>query len=501
MSGAGDNSSRKKDAEDCKNRGNEFLAKKEFQTAVDWYTQAIQFDPSNHVYYSNRSAAYLSMNYKDSALKDAKECVRVNPNWSKGYSRVGAAYHSMMKYDEAIKAYDEGLHVDPGNAALQQAKDDALLAKNGPEPSQNDFMQQLMRNPAVMAYFQSHPEKLSTLSSNPMAALQDPEFMQVLQSALTGMGGMGGMGVPPQGGEPPMGDDFSQYEPPKRDRSPSPPPKPRATKPKESDVPMTEEKKKALPVKEKGNELYKSKQFVEAIKCYQDAQELDPSDIIYTVNIAACQMEMGSLDTAVETCHSAIEKARELGSPFESIAKAYSRMGNCYFKQKLFKKAIECYENSLLEQQNQAVKAQLLEAKRFLEKQEKEAYEDPALASQHKERGNELMTEGKVPDAIKEYDEAIKRNPNDAILYCNRGAAYSKLMDYGRALTDIEKSLKLDPKYIKAWGRKGLIEYSLKKYHRAIEAYQMGLSLDPNNKVCIEGLQATEQRIQEVRCE
>ena len=60
------------------------------------------------------------------------------------------------------------------------------------------------------------------------------------------------------------------------------------------------------------------------------------------------------------------------------------------------------------------------------------------------------------PAAIREYDEAIRRDPTNPSFYCNRATALSKLMDYGRALDDIQKALELDPTYVKAYHRRGI---------------------------------------------
>ena len=111
-----------------------------------------------------------------------------------------------------------------------------------------------------------------------------------------------------------------------------------------------------------------------------------------------------------------------------------------------------------------------------------------------KERGNQLFMEGKYPEAIREYDEAIRRDPTNAAYY----TALSKLMDYGRALADIEKALALDPKYVKAWLRKGNIELALKQYHRSIRSFMHGLEIDPEDKGCKEGVEKTQMRVQEV---
>lgn len=106
--------------------------------------------------------------------------------------------------------------------------------------------------------------------------------------------------------------------------------------------------------------------------------------------------------------------------------------------------------------------------------------------------------EGNYPAAIKEYDEAIRRDPKNASFYNNRGTAFSKLMDYGRALEDIQKALELDPKYVKAYMRRGNIEFALKQYHRAKRSFMAGLEIDENDAGCKEGLEKTVAKVYEV---
>ena len=74
-----------------KDRGNRAVQAGNFEDAIDNYSSAIELDPGNHVLYSNRAAAYCSVNQFQSALKDAQKCINLAPKFAKGYGRKAAA--------------------------------------------------------------------------------------------------------------------------------------------------------------------------------------------------------------------------------------------------------------------------------------------------------------------------------------------------------------------------------------------------------------------------
>lgn len=479
-------------------------------------------DGSNQVYYSNRSAAYLMKGFKESALKDAEQCISMKPDWPKGYGRKGEALFALGRLPEALKAYEDGLKVDPSNQSLLNGKKDVEEAINRPSapPGMDEggfggqMAQQLMaaiaRNPKLQGYLKdpNFLNKLQLLKTNPQLALSDPQIMEVMQEMIKGMGAdfAGAGSESGSTGSEGMGsdDNSSRFEEVprapevKKEQPPPPPPEPKIP---ENETPEEKEKRenkeKATAKKDEGNKYYKSKDFEKALECYDAALEIDPDDQIYRVNKAAVYIEQKEYQKCIDECNKGIEIAREKHNSYETIAKLFFKLGNAFAKLEKYDEAIKAYKDSMVEAPLKQVKEKLLDVERLKAEKERLAYINPEKALEHKEKGNELMKEGKVPEAIKEYDEAIKRNPSDPILYCNRGAAYSKMMDYGRAMTDIEKSLELDPKYVKAWSRKGAIEYFLKKYHKAVESYQKGLDIDPNNEACKDGLEATMMKINE----
>lgn len=55
------------------------------------------------------------------------------------------------------------------------------------------------------------------------------------------------------------------------------------------------------------------------------------------------------------------------------------------------------------------------------------------------------------------FFRAINYNSRNAVYYCNRAAAYSRLENHEQALADSKKAVKLDPNYGKAYGRLGYV--------------------------------------------
>ena len=73
------------------------------------WLKAIDLDPENHIYYSNRCAAFLAMgDAKSKALKDAEKCMELKKDWVKSYLRLGAAQFSLNRFEAAMDTYREG---------------------------------------------------------------------------------------------------------------------------------------------------------------------------------------------------------------------------------------------------------------------------------------------------------------------------------------------------------------------------------------------------------
>lgn len=146
--------------ESLKSQGNSAFSAGEFEKAIELFTQAINLDSSNHVLFSNRSAAYSSLKKFELALKDAESTTSLKSNWAKGYSRKGAAYFGLDKLEEALAAYRQGLEYEPDNAMLKKGIDDveAAMASSNAGPFGKIF------GPDVFAKMASNPKLSPYLS-------------------------------------------------------------------------------------------------------------------------------------------------------------------------------------------------------------------------------------------------------------------------------------------------------------------------------------------------
>lgn len=462
-------------ANELKDKGNKALQAEKFDEAITFYTQAIELDGKNHVFYSNRSAAYAKKGEYENALQDAKKTVEIKPDWGKGYSRLGAALCYLNQKTKALEAYQEGLKKDPNNAQLKTAKDELerkLSQMNNPFADPNLEMKlamdqrtrEYMSDPSfcmMLSELKKDASKLSMFAN-------DQRIMTVL-SVLLGI---------------PM--DFAKKEDPKPEEK-----KPKTETKETTQSPeskLSDVQKEAMKEKELGNAAYKKKDFTTAHEHYDKAIELEPTNITFYTNKSAVLFEEDRFEECIQLCEKAVDVGRQNRADFSLVAKPLARIGNVYFKQNDYNKAIEYFQKSLSEVPNDAVSKKMKQAQKILKDEEIKAYIDPEKAETAREEGNQLFKSGDFPGALKSYNESVKRNPADARTFSNRAACYTKLAEFTLALRDVDECLRLDPKFVKGYLRKGAICVTLKETAKAKHAYEQALEIDPNCQEARDGI-------------
>jgi len=116
------------EAEKLKSAGNSAMQQKDYKTAIEKYTEAIKFAPTNPIYLSNRAAAYSASGDHASAVRDAELAVAADPKYTKAWSRLGLARFAMGDAKGSVEAYQQGIDFE-GNGGSEAMKKGLETAK------------------------------------------------------------------------------------------------------------------------------------------------------------------------------------------------------------------------------------------------------------------------------------------------------------------------------------------------------------------------------------
>lgn len=184
--------------------GNPAFSAKKYKEAIEFYTKALEQDPLDHVFYSNRSACYAESDEFEKALRDAERCIAINPQFAKGYSRHAHALFNVGRYVEMEAAAKKGLEIDSESAALQELLKQAETETKEPLAVQQQ-MYNLRQDKKKDAKLQELMRGLNMQGGNGMPGMPGVQMFSPggggfgggggdLSGLLSGLGGMGGGG-------------------------------------------------------------------------------------------------------------------------------------------------------------------------------------------------------------------------------------------------------------------------------------------------------------------
>ncbi|XP_018021159.1 serine/threonine-protein phosphatase 5 [Hyalella azteca] len=110
--------------DELKEKGNACLGHGQVSEAIEYYSEALNLEPSA-ILYSNRSMAYLKLKKYYEANRDAECAINLDPMWSKGYFRFGEVRLCIGQFMEAITAYETAQLLEH----KQNGRHDLVLAK------------------------------------------------------------------------------------------------------------------------------------------------------------------------------------------------------------------------------------------------------------------------------------------------------------------------------------------------------------------------------------
>ena len=110
----------KDEAEKLKAQGNAAMQKKDYASAIDFYTKALEIVPLNPIYLSNRAAAYSGALKHEEAQQDAEMAVAADPKYSKAWSRLGLARFALGDAKGSMEAYKQGMEAEGGGSDVMR---------------------------------------------------------------------------------------------------------------------------------------------------------------------------------------------------------------------------------------------------------------------------------------------------------------------------------------------------------------------------------------------
>ena len=102
-----------------KAEGNKYFAQKKWSEAIDSYSKAIDINPNDATFYSNRSACFMQKDEPVMALEDGFYSRFLRPDWPKACFRISTAKLALEDYEDAAVWAWNGVTLDNKNQELK----------------------------------------------------------------------------------------------------------------------------------------------------------------------------------------------------------------------------------------------------------------------------------------------------------------------------------------------------------------------------------------------
>jgi Tfp pilus assembly protein PilF len=156
-------------------------------------------------------------------------------------------------------------------------------------------------------------------------------------------------------------------------------------------------------------------QVTEAINCFLNSLEIDPTNVDILYDLGNALTKRGKLDEAVNTYRRALQIAPDRADILNNLGFALSA-------QKQYPEAIACFEAALKLDPDYADAHNNLATAWFIQERFDEAVRhyrealrlEPGNAQIHSNLGDALVRQGQTAEAVRSYQEALRLKPDDA---------------------------------------------------------------------------------------
>lgn len=255
-------------ASDIRGKANRAYSEQNFEQAISLYTDAIQLNPTNALFYAKRGQVFLKLNKPNACIRDCNRALELNCDSAAAYKFRGRANRLLGNWEDSVKDLRQACKIDfdeeadewlrevtpnakkieahrikqerkkaekelrerqervkkaqkanekaKAKASKESKKDEKMGGGmgGGMPPFSNPEILEAFRDPEVAAAFQdimTNPGNIMKYQNNPKVMKLVTLVGQTMGGSMGGMGGMGGMGMPNFGegtGAPKRSADF-----------------------------------------------------------------------------------------------------------------------------------------------------------------------------------------------------------------------------------------------------------------------------------------------------
>lgn len=113
---------------------------------------------------------------------------------------------------------------------------------------------------------------------------------------------------------------------------------------------------------------------------------------------------------------------------------------------------------------------------------------DPNRSHVWNNRGNAYRAKADYNQAVNDFNQAVRLDPNDPLAYKNRGNVWSDKAAYDKAVIDYGEAIRLNPVDVEAYNNRGSMYLQKSAYDKAIADWNLAMQLDPKSATACNNL-------------
>ena len=238
----------------------------------------------------------------------------------------------------------------------------------------------------------------------------------------------------------------------------------------------------------RGDTYETMKKYQDALRDYKQAITIDPGNYRAYLDIGETQTFQKNYKEAIHAYEKAFAINPDLKTGWTNLGYCYSHIDDEHSAIKAYTRGIKADpQNGLLYSNRASAYMGIGDDDKGYQDLLKSIEVAPERVGAHVSLGVYYYNQGQYEEAVKTMTDALAMKKGSAVkvqeAYYTRGKAYEELEKYDDAIRDLEEAVRRDPQHVRAWEHLGRTHYSNGDNCEAYKALKEALRLDSHHKV------------------